>query len=396
MSKQVSPKIVALAFGILVISFAVAFYVVAWTEPTSTPPGGNVATPLNISSAGQIKTGNLVVNALGTSATSGNAIVVNSGESRFPSVTIVGGASLLVSDCDSTKRGKMYLLQSPAGTEDGLYICKKKTDNTYGWIALASPAATVACAKLTIETNKIYVPITFPDPYFKRFFVSSGAWNGNLGGLTGADAKCQAEGGNGVTWKALLGDTATIGISRINDGVFVNPTPVISEGVACYEVYAKNIDKLIDNFPIKFSVPPRVWAQSLKTLTSAYCSMGTAGACPNSGCEGAVGTCVNGYQSLYFNACKNWTYGTDDSTIGCSYDVYGDPYNCGEDFGCVIPNPSTPTKSYSMGQMALARDELVWTSWYHSLGGREVCGWAVSPTGAFNCADSGRLFCAEQ
>ncbi|MFH1423455.1 MAG: hypothetical protein ABIG29_00675 [Candidatus Nealsonbacteria bacterium] len=79
MSKQVSPKIVALAFGILVISFAVAFYVVAWTEPTSSPPLDNVATPLNISSAGQIKTGNLVVNALGISGASGDLFSMPAG-----------------------------------------------------------------------------------------------------------------------------------------------------------------------------------------------------------------------------------------------------------------------------------------------------------------------------
>ncbi|KKS91555.1 MAG: hypothetical protein UV65_C0003G0008 [Parcubacteria group bacterium GW2011_GWF2_43_11] len=53
----ISPKIVALVFGVLVVSFAVAFYVVGWTEPTQAPPGGNVSAPLNTSSATQSKTG---------------------------------------------------------------------------------------------------------------------------------------------------------------------------------------------------------------------------------------------------------------------------------------------------------------------------------------------------
>ncbi len=79
MNKTISPKITALTFGILAICFLAAFYVVAWQEPGSVPPAGNVATPLNVSNVGQIKTGNLVVNALGTSATSGNALIVNSG-----------------------------------------------------------------------------------------------------------------------------------------------------------------------------------------------------------------------------------------------------------------------------------------------------------------------------
>lgn len=79
MPKQISSKIVALTFGILAISFLAAFYVIAWQEPTQAPPGGNVAAPINVSDTGQIKTGNLVVNALGISATSGNALTINSG-----------------------------------------------------------------------------------------------------------------------------------------------------------------------------------------------------------------------------------------------------------------------------------------------------------------------------
>ena len=35
MKKQISPKIVSLIFAILVICFAIAFYVVAWEEPGS-------------------------------------------------------------------------------------------------------------------------------------------------------------------------------------------------------------------------------------------------------------------------------------------------------------------------------------------------------------------------
>jgi len=34
MNKLVSPKLVALTFGVLIVSFLAAFYVVAWQEPT--------------------------------------------------------------------------------------------------------------------------------------------------------------------------------------------------------------------------------------------------------------------------------------------------------------------------------------------------------------------------
>ena len=65
MKKQVSPKIVSLTFGVLVVSFMIAFYVFAWTEPISPPPAGNVPAPLNTGSHGQEKIGGLVLNTGG-------------------------------------------------------------------------------------------------------------------------------------------------------------------------------------------------------------------------------------------------------------------------------------------------------------------------------------------
>lgn len=57
LKKQISSKRVSLIFGILVICFLVVFYIFAWTEPIVSPPGGNVAAPLNTSGTGQTKTG---------------------------------------------------------------------------------------------------------------------------------------------------------------------------------------------------------------------------------------------------------------------------------------------------------------------------------------------------
>lgn len=76
MNKFVSPKITALTFGILVISFAVASYVVAWQEPTQAPPEGNIATPLNIGPTGQSKEGGLILNTGGAE----NALIINKGK----------------------------------------------------------------------------------------------------------------------------------------------------------------------------------------------------------------------------------------------------------------------------------------------------------------------------
>jgi len=57
--KQVSSKTIAVVFGVFVLLFALGFYVVAWEEPDTAPPGGNVYAPLNTGSSDQYKVGRL-------------------------------------------------------------------------------------------------------------------------------------------------------------------------------------------------------------------------------------------------------------------------------------------------------------------------------------------------
>lgn len=61
---QVSPKAVGLIFGILVLLFVLGFYIFAWQEPSVSPPGGNVPSPLNVGSLAQTKTGDLTIKNL--------------------------------------------------------------------------------------------------------------------------------------------------------------------------------------------------------------------------------------------------------------------------------------------------------------------------------------------
>lgn len=63
-----------------------------------------------------------------------------------------------------------------------------------------------------------------PPPPTKRVFVTSTQYEGNLGGLSGADAKCQEGaiiGGLGGTWKAWLSDSSTNAKDRIVDAKYV-------------------------------------------------------------------------------------------------------------------------------------------------------------------------------
>jgi hypothetical protein len=78
MPKIISPKIIALTFGVLVIVFLAAFYISAWTEPTGAPPTSNASTTINVSANPQIKEGALQVNGfknIGTTDVSGNKII---------------------------------------------------------------------------------------------------------------------------------------------------------------------------------------------------------------------------------------------------------------------------------------------------------------------------------
>jgi hypothetical protein len=57
-----------------------------------------------------------------------------------------------------------------------------------------------------------------------RAFITSTKYNGNLGGLAGADAKCAARAaaaGLGGEWVAFLSDSGANALDRISDGVFV-------------------------------------------------------------------------------------------------------------------------------------------------------------------------------
>jgi hypothetical protein len=92
MQKQISSKIIALTFGVLVICFAIAFYVVGWTEPSQAPPNGNVATPINTGSTAQTKAGTLSISAGGGDA----FIIQNGGDLKIYTPGNIGSSSLYV------------------------------------------------------------------------------------------------------------------------------------------------------------------------------------------------------------------------------------------------------------------------------------------------------------
>ena len=63
---KISPKLISLVFGILVVCFAITFYVfAAWDQPDNNPPQDNITSPLNSGIVGQSKSGGLLFNTGG-------------------------------------------------------------------------------------------------------------------------------------------------------------------------------------------------------------------------------------------------------------------------------------------------------------------------------------------
>jgi len=63
--KYLQNNLLSFFLNIIFISFFILTIVLAWTEPISSPPGGNVSAPLNVGPTGQIKSGGLILNTGG-------------------------------------------------------------------------------------------------------------------------------------------------------------------------------------------------------------------------------------------------------------------------------------------------------------------------------------------
>lgn len=104
---------------------------------------------------------------------------------------------------------------------------------------------------LTPTPPSPFTPTPISGPY-KRVFITSNAYSGNLGGLDGADTKCQASADNaklGGTWKAWLSDSTTSAASRLTHNT--GPYKTLISG----DIYiANNWDSLIDGSPLDVGV----------------------------------------------------------------------------------------------------------------------------------------------
>ena len=112
-----------------------------------------------------------------------------------------------------------------------------------------------SCDYLSIHYHWPFIPSNYPK--IKRVFITKASWSGNLGGLKGADDKCQKEAqemGLGGKWVAFLGDDSKSARERLNsDNIFVSfeDAATLPDGETCHRLLGANLEELLE----KFSLP---------------------------------------------------------------------------------------------------------------------------------------------
>lgn len=135
MNKQIlsALKVSALA---VVLSFGIS-YALAWTAPTTTPPGGNVSAPLNTSATAQMKAGPLTIDLSAQSGAGGrDAFFINASADNVSSVILSNKpeiafwntkdnvpANIYAMDICTTKTGTKWCLSdtAPAPAPSGTF-----------------------------------------------------------------------------------------------------------------------------------------------------------------------------------------------------------------------------------------------------------------------------------
>jgi len=124
-----------------------------------------------------------------------------------------------------------------------------------GSFAIVYPE-TASCDALSVQNGWPFVPSDLPG--LRRVFITQEDYAGNLGGLEGADAKCQeaaaAQELDGM-WHAFLGgeDNNELAVERLKqtprqqEGVFIEATPsaTLLRQATCHRLVAKDFDTFV-------------------------------------------------------------------------------------------------------------------------------------------------------
>lgn len=255
-------------------------------------------------------------------------------------------AQIQIAPLTSCKEGAANIsFDNPCGPNkfrSASYTCYDGTKGVVGGKAVDckisdewSPAIKTACqghptCPASSPTSTARPTVMYP----ARVFITAASYNGNLGGLSGADAKCQARANTvnlGGTWKAWLSDDITTAASRLEHNTAgykdLNGNYIAADWSSLTSGRLKN--------PININEYKRI-QNSWGIWTNTYYD-GTLMKHPSTSCNNWSSS-ASGVYGVLGNATRTDSYWTVNSSAYCS-STY--PLYCLEQAPAAAPD-STP------------------------------------------------------
>ncbi len=190
---KIKNQLLPLILSVLILSFLTAYWIFAWDEPGSSPPAGNVATPINTGSTAQTKTGALTVTILTTS----------------------GGVLYL----DDSIEGNLERVDKIIGTGD-LFLLSNVAED--GPIEIGGSQLNFYSNGLKWQIDSTGTLTTGSVPWTRLTSFPSDCAAGEYASGIGSTLTCSApaggiQGGGTVNYLSKFTDTGTIGNSQVFD-----------------------------------------------------------------------------------------------------------------------------------------------------------------------------------
>ncbi len=203
------------------------------------------------------------------------------------------------------------------------YPWKKGNKISYseGTFAITYPK-TWSCDDLSKDKEWPYLPSDLPN--LRRVFITEKEYSGDLGGLNGADKKCQEEAesmGLKGKWQAFLGgdgenETALKRMEKTprgTKGIFVeaNPSSKLLRGATCHRLLGRDINSFLAKLSSSLVISKIELGETFfNDLSNVW--LGRIGEDSKKNCIGINSVLSNAYMPLaekysFTDTCQNWT-----------------------------------------------------------------------------------------
>ena len=181
-----------------------------------------------------------------------------------------------------------------------------------------------SCDSVSLQNEWPYLPNSYPD--LRMVFITEEKYKGDLGGLIGADEKCQEEAkklGYGGDYIAFLGgdsdeETAVKRLEnskRSTEGYFVDALAEaeLLNGDTCHRVLGKSFAKFVSKLSASKELnQERLREAFYQKLNNVW--LGRISAQSKKNCEGITSVIADPYTALaekytFTTTCENWTRG---------------------------------------------------------------------------------------